>query len=105
MQVNDSYRGTLSSYCYVLMCIHLLQQRQPVILPCLQSLKPATFQRWAILLKIGLARSRQQQQTSCQPCCLSLLLPCPGMLGITDLRLACVASVVLLMTGLLMCQY
>ena len=44
-QVNDSYRGTLSSYCYVLMCIHLLQQRQPAILPCLQSLKPATFQR------------------------------------------------------------
>jgi DNA polymerase sigma len=28
-QVNDSYRGTLSSYCYVLMCIHLLQQRSP----------------------------------------------------------------------------
>ena len=44
-QVNDSYRGTLSSYCYVLMCIHLLQQRQPAILPCLQSLKPATYQR------------------------------------------------------------
>ena len=39
-QVNDSYRGTLSSYCYVLMCIHLLQQRSPPILPCLQSLDP-----------------------------------------------------------------
>lgn len=45
VQVNDSYRGTLSSYCYVLMCIHLLQQRQPAILPCLQTLKPATYQR------------------------------------------------------------
>lgn len=39
-QVNDSYRGTLSSYCYVLMCIHLLQQRSPPILPCLQSMDP-----------------------------------------------------------------
>ncbi len=39
-QVNDSYRGTLSSYCYVLMCIHLLQQRSPPILPCLQAMEP-----------------------------------------------------------------
>ncbi len=39
-QVNDSYRGTLSSYCYVLMCIHLLQQRSPPILPCLQAMDP-----------------------------------------------------------------
>lgn len=38
-QVNDSYRGTLSSYCYVLMCIHLLQQRSPPILPCLQAMQ------------------------------------------------------------------
>lgn len=45
MQVNDSYRGTLSSYCYVLMCIHLLQQREPPILPCLQAIKPPTHFR------------------------------------------------------------
>ena len=45
LQVNDSYRGTLSSYCFVLMCIHLLQQRQPPILPCLQAMKPATHCR------------------------------------------------------------
>ena len=40
--VNDSYRGTLSSYCYVLMCIHLLQTRSPPVLPSLQQM-PATF--------------------------------------------------------------
>ncbi|CAL5340165.1 unnamed protein product [Camellia sinensis] len=34
--VNETYRGTLSSYAYVLMCIHFLQQRKPAILPCLQ---------------------------------------------------------------------
>ena len=45
--MNDSYRGTLSSYCYVLMCIHLLQQRQPPILPCLHSIKPPTLFRRA----------------------------------------------------------
>ena len=78
VQVNDSYRGTLSSYCYVLMCIHLLQQRQPAILPCLQSLKPATFQRWAALLTPanGHARSREQQPPSCRTGCHPLLLPC-----------------------------
>ncbi len=38
-------RGTLSSYCYVLMCIHLLQRRSPPILPVLQQLQPATFRR------------------------------------------------------------
>jgi DNA polymerase sigma len=42
--VNDPYRGTLSSYCYVLMCIHLLQSRRPPVLPVLQSLPP-TFSR------------------------------------------------------------
>ncbi len=50
MQVNDSYRGTLSSYCYVLMCIHLLQQREPPILPCLQAIKPPTHFRCLPLL-------------------------------------------------------
>ncbi|XP_059634044.1 UTP:RNA uridylyltransferase 1-like isoform X2 [Cornus florida] len=34
--VNETYQGTLSSYAYVLMCIHFLQQRKPAILPCLQ---------------------------------------------------------------------
>ena len=45
-QVNDAYRGTLSSYCYVLMCIAHLQHRQPPILPCLQAMQPATHVRW-----------------------------------------------------------
>ena len=44
LQVNDSYRGTLSSYCYVLMAIHYLQQRSPPILPSLQAM-PATHFR------------------------------------------------------------
>ena len=42
--VNDPYRGTLSSYCYVLMCIHLLQTRPKPVLPPLQQLPP-TFRR------------------------------------------------------------
>ncbi|KAJ6831424.1 UTP:RNA uridylyltransferase 1 isoform X2 [Iris pallida] len=37
--VNETYKGTLSSYAYVLMCIHFLQQRTPAILPCLQELE------------------------------------------------------------------
>ncbi|KAL5792537.1 hypothetical protein ACOSP7_001131 [Xanthoceras sorbifolium] len=37
--VNETYQGTLSSYAYVLMCIHFLQQRKPAILPCLQGMK------------------------------------------------------------------
>uniref|UniRef100_A0A7N0SZT3 RNA uridylyltransferase n=1 Tax=Kalanchoe fedtschenkoi TaxID=63787 RepID=A0A7N0SZT3_KALFE len=37
--VNETYHGTLSSYAYVLMCIHFLQQRRPAILPCLQGMK------------------------------------------------------------------
>ncbi|KAF6160351.1 hypothetical protein GIB67_019120 [Kingdonia uniflora] len=40
--VNETYRGTLSSYAYVLMCIHFLQQRKPAILPCLQGME-ATY--------------------------------------------------------------
>ncbi|XP_058086576.1 UTP:RNA uridylyltransferase 1 [Magnolia sinica] len=40
--VNETYRGTLSSYAYVLMCIHFLQLRKPAILPCLQEMK-ATY--------------------------------------------------------------
>ncbi|KAG0472729.1 hypothetical protein HPP92_014586 [Vanilla planifolia] len=38
-QVNETYQGTLSSYAYVLMCIHFLQSRKPAILPCLQGMK------------------------------------------------------------------
>ncbi|KAL9685718.1 hypothetical protein QQ045_023169 [Rhodiola kirilowii] len=38
-RVNETYHGTLSSYAYVLMCIHFLQQRRPAILPCLQGMK------------------------------------------------------------------
>lgn len=40
-KVNEPWTGTLSSYCYVLMCIHLLQSRNPPILPCLQVCPPA----------------------------------------------------------------
>lgn len=40
--VNVTYKGTLSSYAYVLMCIHFLQQRRPAILPCLQGME-ATY--------------------------------------------------------------
>ncbi len=47
LQVNDAYRGTLSSYGYVLMCIHLLQQRQPPVLPCLHNIRPHTHVRRA----------------------------------------------------------
>ena len=43
-QVNEPYTGTLSSYCYILMCIHLLQSRQPPVLPVLQSMSH-TFNR------------------------------------------------------------
>uniref|UniRef100_A0A0C9RX88 RNA uridylyltransferase n=1 Tax=Wollemia nobilis TaxID=56998 RepID=A0A0C9RX88_9CONI len=42
-QINEPYQGTLSSYAYVLMCIHFLQQRKPAILPCLQEME-ATYQ-------------------------------------------------------------
>jgi DNA polymerase sigma len=34
--LNNTYHGTLSSYAYVLMCIHLLQTRNPPVVPCLQ---------------------------------------------------------------------
>ncbi|XP_039845596.1 UTP:RNA uridylyltransferase 1-like isoform X2 [Panicum virgatum] len=37
--VNETYRGTLSSYAYVLMCINFLQLREPKILPCLQAME------------------------------------------------------------------
>ncbi|XP_062205321.1 UTP:RNA uridylyltransferase 1-like [Phragmites australis] len=39
-RVNQTYQGTLSSYAYVIMCIHLLQLRR--ILPCLQEME-ATY--------------------------------------------------------------
>ena len=42
--MNEPYKGTLSSYCYVLMCIHLMQNRSPPVLPCLQQM-PFTHQR------------------------------------------------------------
>ena len=36
-KINDPFRGTLSSYAYVLMTIHFLQQLSPPVLPCLQT--------------------------------------------------------------------
>ncbi|KAG8391727.1 hypothetical protein BUALT_Bualt01G0217200 [Buddleja alternifolia] len=42
--VNQTYQGTLSSYAYVLMCIHFLQQRRPAILPCLQGMEVTYFE-------------------------------------------------------------
>uniref|UniRef100_A0A6V7QUA9 RNA uridylyltransferase n=1 Tax=Ananas comosus var. bracteatus TaxID=296719 RepID=A0A6V7QUA9_ANACO len=41
-RVNETYQGTLSSYAYVIMCIHFLQLRRPAILPCLQAME-ATY--------------------------------------------------------------
>uniref|UniRef100_A0A0D9XIC1 RNA uridylyltransferase n=1 Tax=Leersia perrieri TaxID=77586 RepID=A0A0D9XIC1_9ORYZ len=40
-RVNETYRGTLSSYAYVIMCIHFLQSRR--ILPCLQEMEPTYY--------------------------------------------------------------
>lgn len=37
-QINEPFCGTLSSYGYILMVIHFLQQREPPILPCLQQI-------------------------------------------------------------------
>lgn len=39
-QLNDAFRGSLSSYAYVLMCVHSLQTREPPVLPVLQAMKP-----------------------------------------------------------------
>ena len=72
-QVNDSYRGTLSSYCYVLMCIHLLQQRQPPILPCLHSIKPPTLFRCAQTTCMPVAGSACRAQAD-----VSRICPAPG---------------------------
>jgi len=35
-KINDPYRGTLSSYAYVLLVVHFLQTQRPAVLPCLQ---------------------------------------------------------------------
>ena len=69
--MNDSYRGTLSSYCYVLMCIHLLQQRQPPILPCLQAIKPPTHFRHALdpILSMVFQHTRDIHPTIQNACC------------------------------------
>ncbi len=45
VQVNDPYHGTLSSYCYVLMCVHALQRRDPPVLPVLQAMQPKSFSK------------------------------------------------------------
>jgi len=37
-KINDPYRGTLSSYAYVLLILNFLQMRTPPILPCLQEM-------------------------------------------------------------------
>ena len=39
-QINEAYRGTLSSYAYVIMCIHVFQTQDPPILPRLQEERP-----------------------------------------------------------------
>lgn len=40
-KLNEPYRGTLSSYAWVLLVINFLQQRSPPILPCLQQYREA----------------------------------------------------------------
>ena len=37
-KINEPYKGTLSSYAYVLMVINFLQRTDPPILPCLQQM-------------------------------------------------------------------
>jgi DNA polymerase sigma len=37
--INETYRGTLSSYTYVLLIISFLQTRSPPVLPCLQRME------------------------------------------------------------------
>ena len=37
--VNDPYRGSLSSYAWVLLTVHYLQTCEPPVLPCLQALR------------------------------------------------------------------
>lgn len=34
--MNEPYKGTLSSYAWVLLAIHFLQTTNPPVLPCLQ---------------------------------------------------------------------
>lgn len=38
--IGDASRGSLSSYAYILMLLHFLQQRQPPVVPVLQELHP-----------------------------------------------------------------
>lgn len=42
--IGDASRGSLSSYAYILMLLHFLQQRQPPVLPVLQELYDAKQQ-------------------------------------------------------------
>nr|KJB41160.1 hypothetical protein B456_007G093300 [Gossypium raimondii] len=57
--VNATYQGTLSSYAYVLMCIHFLQQRRPAILPCLQvEWRQPSLSLWMMLSVLTLIKSK-----------------------------------------------
>ena len=63
--VNDPYTGTLSSYCYVLMCIFHCQTRNPPILPNLQDerLYPMTVDTvvdsWKVAFLDDVTRAKQ----------------------------------------------
>merc|ERR1719187_2414771 len=46
----DASRGSLSSYAYVLMVIHFLQQTQPPVLPVLQEVWTGTGPRPELLI-------------------------------------------------------
>jgi len=48
--INETYRGFLSSYCYVLMAIHFLQNRNPSILPCLQTIPKPDNQKMRVIV-------------------------------------------------------
>lgn len=95
------YRGTLSSYCYVLMCIFLLQTRPTPVLPRLQQLPP-TFRRtigaWTCEFCDDVRAGGRGLQTAAHasgPCApsspgratrLTPTLPCPSNLQVEALR-------------------
>ncbi|KAL6060945.1 RNA uridylyltransferase [Balamuthia mandrillaris] len=71
-QLNEPYRGTPSSYAWVLLVIHFLQQRDPPVLPCLQAMGRKRQRRQQPLLvatataggSVAPANAKQQPQSA-----------------------------------------